>query len=58
VAVSPSACLLRFLKLPDDSRKLVSLKDAAAILMAFVEQMTISYVASHGLYKVRLFVPT
>jgi len=51
---SPSACLLRFLKLPEDYRKLVSLKDAAVIVMAYLEQLTDSYVVSHGLYKVRL----
>jgi len=50
--MSPSACLLRFLKLPEDCRRLVSLKDAAVILMAYMEQMANSYVYSHGLYKV------
>jgi len=52
--ISPSACLLRFLKLPEDCHKLVSLKDAAVILMAYMEQMTNSYVHCHGLYKVPL----
>jgi len=51
---SPSACLLRFLKLPEDHRKLVSLKDTAVIVMAYLEQMADSYVCSHGLYKVHL----
>jgi len=50
--MSPSACLLRFLKLPEDCHKLISLKDAAVILMAYMEQMTNSYVYCHGLYKV------
>jgi len=54
VLMSPSACLLRFLKLPEDCCKLVSLKDTAVILMAYLEQMTHSYVYCHGLYKVRL----
>jgi len=50
--LSPSACLLRFLKLPEDHHKLVSLKDAAVILMAYMERMTNNYVSSHGLYEV------
>ena len=53
---SPSACLLRFLKLPEDCSKLVSLKDVAVIIMAYLEQMADNYVSSHGLYKVQLFV--
>jgi len=53
---SPSACLLRFLKLPEDHHKLISLKDAAVVVMAYLEQMTDNYVSSHGLYKVHLYI--
>jgi len=53
MATSPSSCLLRFLKLPEDCRKLISLKDVAVILMSYLEQMANSYVHSHALYKVR-----
>jgi len=55
---SPSACLLRFVKLPEDHSQLVSLKDAAVIVMAYMEQMTHNYVSSHGLYKVHITHPT
>jgi len=50
--ISPSACLLRFLKLPEDQQKLISLKDVAVIVMAYLEQMAENYVCTHGLYKV------
>jgi len=55
---SPSACLLRFLKLPEDEHKLVSLKDVAVIIMAYLEQMADNYVSSHGLYKVQTLLIT
>jgi len=44
------------LKLPEDQRKLVSLKDVAVIIMAYLEQMADNYVSSRGLYKVQLLI--